>query len=227
MMKILHYIQQNCRRRFVIVKRIINLKTQIMKKILKFSLVVVALVMAMNVSASENNFSLDVKKGQGKTVNFALSESNKVVLSIYDLEGKLIHKENVDGKGVINRTYKLDALPVGTYFLFAESDAKVMKYEIVVAGDTAVLSSTPVSEVYKPVFAVADGLVSIRVANEKRTPVNIHIYNEGNEMVYSGAVANETKIEKLFDINKAPYEKYTFIVSYDGDKVFEKTVSAK
>ena len=102
-----------------------------------------------------------------------------------------------------------------------------MKYEIVVAGDTAVLSSTPVSEVYKPVFAKVDGVVSIRVANEKRTPVNIQIYNEGNEMVYSGAVANETKIEKLFDINQAPYEKYTFIVSYDGDKVFEKTVSAK
>ncbi|MFT7165149.1 MAG: hypothetical protein ACI9CZ_001738, partial [Flavobacterium sp.] len=43
-MKILHYIQRNDWFNFVICKRITNLKISIMKKILKFSLVVAALL---------------------------------------------------------------------------------------------------------------------------------------------------------------------------------------
>ena len=118
-----------------------------MKKILKFSLVLVAVLSAINGSASEKEFSLDVKKGQGKTVNFALYEANKVVLSIYDLDSKLIHKENVISTGSVNRTYDLNALPEGTYFLLAESESKIAKYEIVVIGETAVLATKPVTEV--------------------------------------------------------------------------------
>ena len=72
-----------------------------MKKILKFSLVIAAVLTVMNVSASGNDFSLDVKKEQGKKVTFALYETNKVVLSIYDLDDKLIHQENVNSKGVL------------------------------------------------------------------------------------------------------------------------------
>jgi hypothetical protein len=41
-------------------------------------------------------------------------------------------------KGV-NRTYDLNALPEGTYFLVAESDKKIAKYEISVMRQTAVL----------------------------------------------------------------------------------------
>ncbi|MGK0296141.1 MAG: hypothetical protein ACI884_002316, partial [Ulvibacter sp.] len=106
-MKTLHYIQRNDCPKFVKVKRNTNLKTSIMKKILKFSLVAAALLTVMNVSALGNDFSLDVKKVQGKKVTFVLNEVNKVELSILDLDDKLIHSENVNSKGSVNRTYDL------------------------------------------------------------------------------------------------------------------------
>jgi myo-inositol-hexaphosphate 3-phosphohydrolase len=73
---------------------------------------------------------LDVKKSTRKESNFVLNEVKKVELSILDLDNKLIHSENVNSKGSVNRTYDLNALPEGTYFLVAESDKKIAKYEI-------------------------------------------------------------------------------------------------
>lgn len=198
-----------------------------MKKILKFSLVLVALLSAVNVSALENEFSLDVKKGQGKTVSFALYEANKVVLSIYDLDNILIHEENVISRGNINRTYDLKALPEGTYFLLAESDAKIAKYEISVIGETAVMATKPTSEVYKPVLINKEGVVYFSISNESKAPVDIKIYDESKDLVYSSSFVDKQNIQQSFDIKKLPFENYTFIMSYDNDKFFEKMVSAK
>lgn len=197
-----------------------------MKKILKFSLVVAAVLTAMNVSALGNDFSLDVKKGEGKTVTFALNELNKVELSIYDLDNKLIHSENVNSNGNISRTYDLNALPEGTYYLVAESDTKIAKYEISVIGETAVLASNAVSEVYKPTLSNKDGLVSISIFNLYKSPVSIKVYNSSDEIVYTSAVSEEQSIQKFFNIKNLPNEKYTFVMSY-GDKDFMETVSAK
>jgi hypothetical protein len=198
-----------------------------MKKILKFSLVLVAVLTAMTTSASEKEFSLNVKKGEGKKVTFALNESNKVVLSIYDLDNKLIHKENVNSKGSINRTYDLKALPEGTYFLVAESDAKIVKYEISVIGETAVLATKAVSEVYKPVLINNKGIVNLSMYNAYMSPVKVEIFNESDELVYSESIEDQQNIEMVFDIKNLPFENYSFVMSYDNDKFFQKTVSAK
>jgi len=197
-----------------------------MKKILKFSLVVAALLTVMNVSALGNDFSLDVKKVQGKKVTFVLNEVNKVELSILDLDNKLIHSENVNSKGSVNRTYDLNALPEGTYFLVAESDTKIAKYEISVIGQTAVLGANAVKETYKPMLVNNNGLVSLSIFNLGQNPVSIKIYNAADEEVYTSAVIEEQHISKYFDIKNLANEEYTFVMSY-ADKVFVKKISTK
>jgi hypothetical protein len=225
-MKTLHYIQRNDCPKFVKVKRNTNLKTSIMKKILKFSLVAAALLTVMNVSALGNDFSLDVKKVQGKKVTFVLNEVNKVELSILDLDDKLIHSENVNSKGSVNRTYDLNALPEGTYFLVAESETKIAKYEISVIGQTAVLGANAVKETYKPMLVNNNGLVSLSIFNLGQNPVSIKIYNAADEEVYTSSVIEEQHISKYFDIKNLANEEYTFVMSY-SDKVFVKKISAK
>lgn len=194
-----------------------------MKKILKFSLVLVVALTAINVHAADVDFSLNVKKEQGKMVTFALNEVNKIDLSIYDANDKLINSESVNSKGIISRTYDLNALPEGTYFLEAESEFKVARYEISVIGKTAKLSDSPLSVVYKPVFANKNGLVSVSILNLDKSPVNIKIYDEGNNEVYNSAVLTDQNVAKFFDVNKVNNEKYTFVIAYDN-KVFTKTL---
>jgi hypothetical protein len=221
-----HYIQRNDCSKFEIIKKITNLKTSTMKKILKFSLVVAALLAVLNVSALGNDFSLDVKKGQGKKVTFVLNEVYKVELSIVDSDNKLIHSENINSKGSVNRTYDLNALPEGSYFLVAESDTKISKYEISVIGQTAILASNAFKETYKPMLVNKNGLVSLSIFNVYQDPVSIKIYNAADEVVYISSLIEEQHISKYFDIKNLANEEYTFVMSY-SDKVFVEKISAK
>jgi hypothetical protein len=180
----------------------------------------------MNVSALGKDFSLDVKKVQGKKVTFVFNVANKVELSILDLDDKLIDVENINSKGSVSRTYDLNALPEGTYFLVAESDTKIAKYEISVIGQTAVLGSNAVKEMYKPMVVNNNGLVCLSIFNLGQNPVSIKIYNAADEVVYISSLIEEQQIFKHFGIKNLANEEYTLVMSY-ADKVFVKKIGAK
>lgn len=197
-----------------------------MKKISKYSLVLVVTLLTMNMFAGTVDFTLDVKKEQGKLVTFALNQTEIIDLSIYDAEGKMIHSENVNSRKSVNRTYDLNALPEGTYFLQAESDSKISRFEISVVGETASLSSDVVSEVYKPVFAYRKGLVWVNILNMDQSPVNIKIYDNQNNEVYDSAFLTGQNVSKVFDINNFQNEEYTFVVTVNN-KTFTKIFSKR
>ena len=196
-----------------------------MKKISKFSLMLGVALLTMNSHAGTVDFTLDVKKEQGKMVTFALNNMDNMSLSIYDAEGKLIHSEKVDYRKNINRTYDLKAFPGGTYFLEAESDTKISRYEISVVGATATLSSNPVSEVYKPSFVNKKGLVRLSFLNLDKSPVNIKVYDKDNNEVYDSDVILDQEVKKAFDINSVGDEEFTFMLTYK-DKTFTKTFAS-
>ncbi|MBF2707102.1 T9SS type A sorting domain-containing protein [Flavobacterium soyangense] len=193
-----------------------------MKKIIKFSLVLVVALITMNVHAGTVDFTLVVKKEQGKLVTFALDKMNKVDLSIYDADGKIVHSEKVTSRKIINRTYDLKALPEGTYYLEAESEMKIAKYKISVVGDTATLSDTAVSEIYKPVFGEKAGLISLSILNLDKSSVDIKIYDDEQNEVYASDKLMNQNISKFFDIKNIKSEKYIFEITY-ADKTFTKT----
>ena len=195
-----------------------------MKKISKFGLMLGVTLLTMNVHAGSVDFSLDVKNEQGKKVTFAINKINKMNLSIFDAEDKLIHSEMVNSKKDFNRTYDLNALPEGTYFLEVESDSKISRYEISVASSTASLSANAISEDYKPspVFLYKDGLVWVNIINLDQSPVYIQIVDKDGDEVYNSAKLTEQNVTKVFDVNNIENEKYTFVMTYK-DKIFTQT----
>ena len=130
-----------------------------MKKIVKLGFVFMVVLIAMSTYATGVKIYKDEKANSKKKVTFALNDINKANVSIYDANDKLLHKENVytlnlnplksDNK--IVKTYDLNPLTDGVYYLVAESKTKVVKYEILVVNETATIMSDPYSEVYKTV----------------------------------------------------------------------------
>lgn len=198
-----------------------------MKKILKFSLVLAAVVLtAVQAHAGNADFSLDLIKEEGKTVSFSLKEITKIDLSIYDINDGLIYQEKVTSEDNINRTYDLTALPDGIYFLKAESDLKISKYKIEVVGNKAKLSADAISEMYKPVLVNKNGIVTVNVLNLKKAPVTVVIYNADQTEVYNETLAADLYVGKIFDLSSAQRGKYTFEITYNG-KTFIDTVATK
>ena len=140
-----------------------------MIKISKMGIMLGVALITMNMQAGVVDFTLDVKKDQGKTVNFTLDKMNKVDLSITDSEGRIIHSEKVNSPKNVTKTYDLKALPAGVYFLEAESDTRISKYEILVDKDKATLSTNTISELYKPAFINKEGFVQV---DRKSTRLN-------------------------------------------------------
>lgn len=198
-----------------------------MKKILKFSLVLAAVVLtATQTHAGNADFSLDLIKEDGKTVSFSLKEIKKIDLSIYDTNNSLIYQEKVTSEDNINRTYDLTALPDGIYFLKAESDLKISKYKIEVVGNKAKLSADAISEVYKPVLVNKNGIVTVNILNLENTPVTVAIYNSEENEVYNETLTADLYVGKIFDLTSAQNGKYTFDITYNG-KTFIQTVAIK
>jgi len=131
---------------------IINLKTCIMKKILKISLVLGIVLLAMNVYAVAVNFSLHNKFRQEKMISFGLEDKDQVKISIYDANDKLVRSEKVAVNGKLVRSYDLNNFNDGVYYLVEESKTKITKYEVLVLSDSATIMSDPLSEVVKPVL---------------------------------------------------------------------------
>ena len=198
-----------------------------MKKILKFSLVLAAVVLtAVQAHAGNTDFSLDLIKEEGKTVSFSLKEIKKIDLSIYDTNDSLIYQEKVTSEDNINRTYDLTALPDGIYFLKAESNLKISKYKIEVVGNKAKLSADAISEVYKPILVNKNGMVTVNILNLEKTPVSVAIYNSEENEVYNETLTADLYVGKIFDLTSAPSSKYTFEITYNG-KTYIETVAIK
>lgn len=121
-----------------------------MKKILKISLVLGIVLLAMNVYAVAVNFSLHNKFRQEKMISFGLEDKDQVKISIYDANDKLIHSESLAVDGKLVRSYDLNNFNEGVYYLVEESKTKITKYEVLVLNDSATIMSDPFSEVVKP-----------------------------------------------------------------------------
>jgi hypothetical protein len=120
-----------------------------MKKILKISLVLGIVLLAMNVYAVAVNFSLHNKFRQEKMISFELEDKDQIKVSIYDANDKLIHSEYVMVDGKLVRSYDLNNFREGLYYLVEESKTKITKYEVLVVDDSATIMSNPLSEVIK------------------------------------------------------------------------------
>ena len=121
-----------------------------MKNILKFSFLLIVTMTSMSSYAIDGDFLLNVKKGKGNEISFSMNEIKKVNVSIYDDEKNLIFTEIAKGEKGILRTYNLDELPAGTYYLVVENELKSVKHEIIIAEEKSILTTKVISEVYKP-----------------------------------------------------------------------------
>ena len=196
-----------------------------MKTILKFRLVLAVVLTAVGAHAGNADFYLHVKKEQGKTIRFTLNDVKQSNLSIIDADEKVVYTENAAGKEGVTRSYNLNELPTGTYFLEVETSAKIARYEIKVSDKAAVLSKKAIRETYKPVLKADKGFVTLNIANTEKSAVGVKIYDSNENEVYSETLKNASSVNKRFDVSNLNGDNYTFVMTYDNKSFVESVAS--
>ncbi|MDV6169484.1 hypothetical protein R1T16_13695 [Flavobacterium sp. DG1-102-2] len=196
-----------------------------MKNVVKLGLALAVFLTAFGVRANDADFSVSVRSGLGKLINFSINNT-KAHVSITSKDGDVLFEENIKAKdGKISRTYNLTAFPAGNYYLEAENGTKVARYEIKIDGKSASVSEKAIAEVLKPVLTFNEGIVSLNIKDTNNTPVEVKLYDENNVELYNETFTG-ANLSKKFDTKKINAEKVTFVMKYNN-KMFVETIAAR
>ena len=203
-----------------------QLKRNIMKKFIKLSLLIGVLLISGSAVARDVDFSLSFNTVTNKSINFNISNSKNVSLYFYDDSKDEIFSEVISKNNTAEKSYNLDKLENGDYYLVAESDNRIEKYKITVKENIVNVDKAPISAITKPEYTVTKNVVKLQMSDVVGD-VKVSVYDTANNTYYSKSnVAKDGMIDLTFDLNPQNPETYIINVEKDGDS-FSRMISLK
>jgi hypothetical protein len=198
-----------------------------MNTLLKSSFLVGFLLISASLMSKDRDFSISLGNVNAKTINFEVSNAKNVSLFVYnDIEGELF-SEKLDTENAVSKSYDLQELSSGTYYLVAESETKVEKYKISIGKDNVLkVEKNPVSVINKPEYTISGNFVKLHMSDVNK-PVNISVLDFANNSYYSEAKQSaDGTLDLTFNLDPKTSENYIIRVEENGN-VFNKIISLK
>ncbi|MEJ5994424.1 hypothetical protein WG904_08345 [Pedobacter sp. Du54] len=191
-----------------------------MKTFLKISLLTAILFTSFGAFANDDKFSVKVKAGDEKSIEFLINEGHDINLSILTAEDEVVYEQKIHATGAAKKVYNLESFPNGNYTLKLETPSKLTTYTIAIIDGKAILSTPLVTELFKPVLVKEKDMIILNVKNQDKDAVNVVIVNEYNDQLFSKAYTSATLTQK-FDVSRTDAKELTFMVSYKGEEHIE------
>ncbi len=204
--------------------KLLATKNLSMTTLLKSGLLAGFLLISASLMSKDRDFSISVGNVTAKTVNFEIANAKNVSLFVYnDIEGELF-SEKLDTENAVMKSYNLEDLASGTYYLVAESETKVEKYRISINSNNAMeVEKTPVSSVNKPEYSISGNMVRLHMTDIKNS-VNISVYDFSNNLFYTANKNGENgELNMTFDLDPKTSSNYIIRVEENGN-VFNKII---
>jgi len=197
-----------------------------MKKFIKLSFLIGVLLISGSAAARDIDFSLSFNTVNNKSINFNISNSKNVSLYFYDDSKDELFSEVISKSNSLEKSYNLDKLADGNYYLVAESDNRIEKYKITVKENQVNVDKSPVSAITKPEYTINKNFVKLQMTDVVGD-VKVSIYDTANNTYYSkNNLAKDGVINLTFDLNPSNSETYIINVEKDGDS-FSRMISMK
>jgi hypothetical protein len=197
-----------------------------MKKFIKLSFLIGVLLISGSAAARDIDFSLSFNTVNNKSINFNISNSKNVSLYFYDDSKDELFSEVISKSNSVEKSYNLDKLADGNYYLVAESDNRIEKYKITVKENQVNVDKSPVSAITKPEYTINKNMVKLKMSDVVGE-VKVSVYDTANNTYYSkNNLAKDGVIDLTFDLNPNNAETYIINVEKDGDS-FSRMISMK
>jgi len=197
-----------------------------MKKFFKIGLIAAIFLTVSVAQANDNEFSLKVKNEKQKTISFLMNDSKEFNFSIFSDDKDLLFEQKFTGSAGLTKTYDLNALPDGTYTIKVESGSTLAQYAVKITNEKALISEAKIFGVYKPVITKDKDLVTLDFEVKEKTSIEVAVFNERNDELYSETFKDRSKLTKKFNISNADGDSLTFVVKYNNES-FTKTIETR
>ncbi len=191
-----------------------------MKFFLKISLFATILFTSFNALAKDDDFSLKINSGKGKSIVFFVNEAHDIDISILTADDDVVYEQKIHSLGAAKKVYNLEALPNGNYMLKLETQLKLTTYKIVIEDGKALLSTPTVKELFKPTLVKEKEMITLNLKNQVKGALEVVILNEYNDQLFSKAYTKGDLIHK-FDVSKTDAKELTFLVRYKNEEYNE------
>lgn len=191
-----------------------------MKNFLKISFLAAIVFTSFGAFAEDDSFSLKVKSGNEKSIEFVINEAHDINLSIITSEDEVIYEQKIHAAGAAKKVYNLETFPNGKYTLKLQTALKLTTYTIAIENGKAVLSEPSVTELFKPVLVKEKDMITLNFKNQVKGAVEVFILNEYNDQLFNKAYT-VADLSQKFDVSKTDAKELTFVVRYNGEEHIE------
>jgi len=197
-----------------------------MKNLLKISLIATILFASVNTYANNDDLSLKVNSAERKTIRLSINQTQDMKVTFYGLNDEILYEKTGHELSGSTKTYDLTDFPDGNYTMKLETDLKSVEYQINIENNKASLSTASNKEAFKPVLTKKDGVVTLNLDYTNKAPVEIMIFDEFNNQLYTNIYNDSEKLVRKFNIGKALSNKLTFVIT-SKDQVFNSTIDVR
>lgn len=196
-----------------------------MTRILKSFFIAGSLLISASLMSKDRDFALSFGAANAKTVNFEVANAQNISLVIYNDTYGEVFSEKLGTEDSVSKSYNLQDLASGTYFLVAESDRKIEKFRIKIRQDnTLEIENKPFAEINKPEYTISGNMVKLHLPDVK-DDTNITV-TDFSQNVYYDAVkkAENGEIDLTFDLSLRTSDRYIITVEESGN-IFNKIIT--
>ncbi|MBZ9728974.1 T9SS type A sorting domain-containing protein [Salegentibacter sp. JZCK2] len=187
-----------------------------MKKLLKNSLLTVALVAGLNLYAADR---VEVSVNEGQTLIVELEDVSTV--SLRDASGFILFKDSPALDGDYKKKINFSRIPEGTYFLNTEDLNGVYTMVIKKTFNGISIEEETATVVFKPIYRLESNKVRFFLTNPSKTNATLRVLDAKGELV--GEVKDKAyTVNKTLDFSKMPKGEYIFKLSVSGEVFTEK-----
>jgi hypothetical protein len=194
-----------------------------MKNLFKISLIATVLFSNAGAYANNDDLSLKVKNEKEKIIRLSINQTQDMEVTFYDVDNDILYQKKGQVLAGSSKIYNLTAFPDGDYVMKLEAGSKLIEYQINIKNDIASVSMPSIKEVFKPILTKKNGLVTLNLDNKSQNPVELIIFDEFNNELYTKVYKDSAKLSQKFNVGKTSAKKLTFILRSE-DQDFNKTI---
>ncbi|MCF8274548.1 MAG: hypothetical protein K9I95_12020 [Flavobacteriaceae bacterium] len=193
-----------------------------MKKVINRSIIMVAMCTALLSNAHEGSSFIPKKEKEiVKTIVTINDVKEGQSLTIKDLNGLILYKELIKESGLYSKAFDLTELPNGDYMFELEKDLEIKSIPFNVISNKVTFFKDKETSIYKPYVIMKGHYIYVNKLALQGEPLDIKIYYDGNELIYSEVIKDVKTIGKAYKLLKFATSDYKVVLTSNNRTYYE------